>query len=231
MSQTPSPVTFDVPYFSPAKPAAAKPPLLSQTTTPSASPHNNASIRPPMPPLTTTSTTSINVLTRTDLIKIIVPILNSFTSQEPDGIANRTIFHGTCVPGIAMQDYVTRMIEYGKITHSTVLIAIIYLDRLLVNNTVSITTWTAHRIFLAAVVLASKYHNDDYYNNGHMSAVGGVQLRELNAMELSLVSSLNFSLWVSPQMFSKYEALLILSSASEKTDAVETVGKEKRVCG
>lgn len=125
-----------------------------------------------------------------------------------------------------MQDYVVRMIEYGKITHSTVLIAIIYLDRLLVNKTVSITTWTVHRIFLAAVVLASKYHNDDYYNNGHMSAVGGVQLHELNAMELSLVSSLNFSLWVSPQMFSKYEALLILSS-SEKTDAVETVEKEK----
>jgi hypothetical protein len=159
--------------------------------------------------------TSISDLSRENLLDIVVPVLDAFTMREKNGWAEKTLFHGTCIPQIEMRDYVERLLQYGKISHSTLIIALIYLDRLLVKETLEMTDWTIHRILLAASVLAAKYHADDYYNNYHMAAVGGVKLRELNDMEMSLISSLNFSLWVSPDIFSKYESLLILSSEQE----------------
>ena len=72
-----------------------------------------------------------------------------------------------------------------------------------------ITDWTVHRVLLATCVLAAKYQDDVYFNNQHMAAVGGVKNEELNDMEVAMLVALNFSLWVSPQLFAEYETLIL----------------------
>jgi hypothetical protein len=158
--------------------------------------------------------TRISLLAREDLLNILVPILESNIVDEM-GTPEKTLFHGTCIPAISMFDYCNRIIEFGNLSHSTLIIAVIYFDRLLelakkqAAATMEITNWTAHRVLLSACVLASKYQDDVYYNNQHMAAVGGVKNEELNGMEMTMLVALNFSLWVSPQVFAEYEKLIL----------------------
>ena len=162
--------------------------------------------------------TRISLLAREDLLNILVPILESNIVFDEMGTPEKTLFHGTCIPAISMFDYCSRIIEFGNLSHSTLIIAVIYLDRLLqaaaptkkqAAATMEITNWTAHRVLLSTCVLASKYQDDVYYNNQHMAAVGGVKNEELNDMEIAMLVALNFSLWVSPQVFAEYEKLIL----------------------
>ena len=150
---------------------------------------------------------SICLLPRKTLVSAVVSALSSFSLVEKLAVPEQTTFHGLCLPDIPLSDYLERILDHGRISNSTLIIALIYLDRLITTSTtvVRITNWTVHRTLLAAAVLAGKFHNDDYYTNSHMASVGGVTLKELNAMELELIRDLQFNLWVSPEIFSKYE--------------------------
>ena len=163
---------------------------------------------------------SISTMSRTDLINTITPILESFTTvQNYTFDENKTsIWIGTCIPCITMKDYLVRLIVYGKLSHASVIVALIYLDRLMSNSALEITNWTVHRIVLSACVLAAKFQDDDYYNNHHMAAVGGVTNLELNDMEVDMLVSLNFSLWVSPHVFERYEDLILNEEDVEVDD-------------
>ena len=176
------------------------------------------------------SNTRINLLPRACLISLLVPILTAFTHREYNNtIPKKTVFHGTCIPQIDLSSYLNRLMKYGKLSHSTVIISLIYLDRQLAHlpgrNTLSITDWTVHRILLASVVLAAKYQDDEYFNNNHMAAVGGVTNIELNAMEVAMLVSLNFSLYVSPLVFARYENLLLVEEVGKEDDGDADINK------
>ena len=43
---------------------------------------------------------------------------------------------------------------------------------------------TIHRLVLIATLIFSKFYNDIFYGNNYLSQMGGIDLAELNALEL-----------------------------------------------
>ena len=153
------------------------------------------------------------------LINLVVPLLKSFCGHEsPTDFPGASVFHGTCVPQISLEDYMRRILKYGKVSHATVVFALIYLDRILANNTpvfakttpaIVVTKWNIHRLLLGCIVLAAKYINDEHFNNNHMAAVGGVTNLELNALEIDMAKRLHFTFHVTSEQYFNYENALV----------------------
>ena len=57
-------------------------------------------------------------------------------------------------------------------------------------------------------MLAAKFFDDYFYNNAFYAKLGGVAPMEMNSLELEFLQLLNFSLFVSPEVYLKYHAEL-----------------------
>ena len=57
-------------------------------------------------------------------------------------------------------------------------------------------------------MLSAKFFDDYFYNNAFYAKLGGVASIEMNSLELEFLQLLNFSLFVSPEVYLKYHAEL-----------------------
>ena len=57
-------------------------------------------------------------------------------------------------------------------------------------------------------MLAAKFFDDYFYNNAFYAKLGGVAAMEMNSLELEFLQLLNFTLFVSPEVYMKYHAEL-----------------------
>ena len=64
------------------------------------------------------------------------------------------------------------------------------------------------RLYLAALLLAIKFNEDQYYSNEYYSSVGGVTCSEINRLETEMLVLLNFDLIIVPAKFKKYSQAL-----------------------
>lgn len=72
-----------------------------------------------------------------------------------------------------------------------------------------INSLSVHRLLLAAVLLATKFIDDVLYDNAHFAKVGGLDVKELNMLELDMLKVLNFRLFIEPEEFEAFEELLL----------------------
>jgi hypothetical protein len=119
-------------------------------------------------------------------------------------------FYSDPIPSISIYDYLTRIIQYTEIDETTLIIALIYIDKYLTSfpQVNVLSQHIIHKLLFTAIILAIKYNEDDIYNNKYYSEVGGVSLSELNQMEYELFITLNCSLFVDNDMLMKYMSVL-----------------------
>jgi hypothetical protein len=91
---------------------------------------------------------------------------------------------------------------------STLMLTLIYIDRLCDLNQLHLNDFNIHRIILATVLIAIKYNEDDYYSNDYYAKVGGISLQEINTLEYECVKLLNHKLFVEEEFYKKYELYL-----------------------
>jgi len=122
-----------------------------------------------------------------------------------------TVFDGTSgrPPAISLRDFVARIETYSGCTRATVVASLVYLDRLLVRHPLlRLTETNVHRLLWTCLVVAVKHYEDNFFTNAHYSKVGGVTLQEMNRLELTLLVSLAFELYITPQQYAQYDAAL-----------------------
>mmetsp|Transcript_379 Transcript_379/g.522 ORF Transcript_379/g.522 Transcript_379/m.522 type:complete len:373 (-) Transcript_379:270-1388(-) len=119
-----------------------------------------------------------------------------------------TKFHALKAPGIAIQQYLERIHKYASCSNECFILALIYIDRLIQRNNFLLTELNVHRVVITAILLAAKFFDDAYYNNAYYAKVGGVLVSEMNGLEVDFLFRINFSLHVTPELFSKYHAEL-----------------------
>jgi hypothetical protein len=119
-------------------------------------------------------------------------------------------FYSDAIPSISIYDYLTRIIQYTEIDETTLIIALVYIDKYLTSfpQVNVLSQHIIHKLLFTAIILAIKYNEDDIYNNKYYSEVGGVSLYELNQMEYELFVTLNCSLFVDNDMLMKYMSVL-----------------------
>ena len=97
-------------------------------------------------------------------------------------------------PKISFRDYVYRICEFVQTLEPLYLTAVaLYAQRLLRKN-IKLNLLSIHRFTIAALCLASKAHGDAYYSNLYYSKVGGIDLLEMNRLELKLATLLEWNL-------------------------------------
>lgn len=148
--------------------------------------------------------------------ELVVRSLGKILSNlDPLGISETalTCFDSCESPNISFYDYVARIHKYFYCSDACFVVAFIYIDRALQNNaSLILTNLNIHRLTLAAVVLAIKYLEDLYSRNIIYAKTGGICVAELNVLESSFLSMLDFNLYVSPQMYFLYMEELLLES-------------------
>ena len=74
-------------------------------------------------------------------------------------------------PSISIKDYLERLYKYTKMNSSTIILILIYIDRLCNINKFKLTYYNIHKLILSSMVVAIKY-NEDELSNENLCKVG-----------------------------------------------------------
>jgi hypothetical protein len=133
-----------------------------------------------------------------------------------------TSFDGVKPPPIGLQQYILRLYHYIPCSSHCFVYAIIYVDRILrVNPHFKLSDLNVHRLFFTALVVASKFYDDEYYSNSWYGRVGGVNAPELNILEVSFLKLTQFKLAVSAEEYEMYLTSVERACSDESNDAGE----------
>uniref|UniRef100_A0A0E0JUY7 Cyclin n=1 Tax=Oryza punctata TaxID=4537 RepID=A0A0E0JUY7_ORYPU len=138
--------------------------------------------------------------------------------------AATTAFRGRTRPEISVRRYAERIYRYAGCSPACFVVARVYLDRLSgrpeeeeeegesspspAAAAVCVDSYSVHRLLITSVMVAAKFMDDIHYNNAYFARVGGVEVAEMNGLELELLFALRFRLNVTPATFATYCAAL-----------------------
>ncbi|EPT27385.1 cyclin, N-terminal domain-containing protein [Toxoplasma gondii ME49] len=121
-----------------------------------------------------------------------------------------TVFHSSTEPSIGVREYVDRLARFFRCSSESFILALIYIDRLVRRRPgFTLNSLNVHRLFITALTVAAKFFDDTYYSNSFYAKVGGLSLKELNRLEVTLVLLLDFRLHVMPHEFLSVRAFVL----------------------
>lgn len=148
----------------------------------------------------------------TTVSQILLEILEENKNQKhPKEILDKQkklSFHSKTPASVTLSEYIERILKYTHIEESTLIIALIYIDRLCDKQNVVLSDNNIHRIVFGAIVLATKYNEDDFYSNNYYSKVGGIAVQELNLLEYEFSKLVKYSFFVKEDIYQKYKIYL-----------------------
>jgi hypothetical protein len=111
---------------------------------------------------------------------------------------------------VKMNDYIDRLKEWIVCGPESFVIATCLLRRLEELGVLPpLTALSAHRIFFTCLMVAVKTTEDETLNNADFAKVSCIQLKDLNAMEVFVVTAMNFSCFIPQREFLQCKRQLI----------------------
>ncbi|KYQ94417.1 cyclin-related 2 family protein [Tieghemostelium lacteum] len=132
------------------------------------------------------------------------------------------VFNVDQEPEISIYNYILRIFKYLPFGTDIFIFSIIYLDRVIEQNPqIKLSYLNIHRLFMASVLVASKYHNDKSLNNRYYAQVGGVNLTEMNLLEIKFLILVDWNLLITTDTFNTYNDLIQLKIKSLNSNSIE----------
>ena len=149
--------------------------------------------------------------TISDLLKDICQANNTTEVNNKNMAINKRIkiFMLKKLPSISIKDYLLRLSKYSKICSSTLILILIYIDRLCQKYKFKINYFNIYKFILTSMVIAIKFNEDEFYSSEFYAKLGGISKAEMNFMEYEFLTMINFNLFVKEELFFKYHNLLI----------------------
>ena len=113
-------------------------------------------------------------------------------------------FSSNTVPQITILEYLKRIQTYGGMENSTLILSLIYIDRLCEKN-ITLTKYNIHRILFAAILIAVKYNEDSFYENSYYAQIAGIKNKELKVIEYTFLEMINFDAYVDEYTYNLYK--------------------------
>ena len=147
---------------------------------------------------------NIDLIFAKSLLKILAE-----NKKSPDyytKIKSNKDFHFTILiqPAIPLLDYLRRILYFLKLDFSTLIIAMIYIDRIC-QEKVFLNEFNIHRIMVIAIYIAYTYNEDKTYDNNYLSLVSGMNKNEIVTLEEDFLELIEFKLFVSDVLYNKYK--------------------------
>jgi hypothetical protein len=143
-----------------------------------------------------------------DILSSIACILVQIRNSNEEKITNLSLkapFVGEDIPDLAVPEYCERLAKYFRFSPTLYVAALIYIDKYVrANPEVVINRFTVHRLLIVSFTLAAKYWEDLHYSNTYYAQVGGIDLKELNDLELQMLSAMRFDLHIPDDVFRQY---------------------------
>jgi hypothetical protein len=151
----------------------------------------------------------ISILKSNKLELIISEILTEISSQNTEVEFNpEDPFSRQNPSKVTHQYFCGRIRRYSQIEKSTLIIILIYIDRVCITSGIILNPHNIHRLILGCLILAIKYNEDVYYNNEYYAKIGGVPLDEINTLEYKSFELIDQNLFISDDIFEKYLAYI-----------------------
>ncbi len=155
-------------------------------------------------------------------IEIISDLLNNICEENKikNEVQNIKIkpFTTKNIPSMSIKDYLLRLSQYTKINESTIILILIYLDRICKINNFHITFNNIYKLIICSMIIAIKYNEDNFYSSEIYAKLGGVTLKELNYLEFQFLILIKFSLFVEKDLFDKYYHNLMSLNEDNKNE-------------
>jgi hypothetical protein len=119
-----------------------------------------------------------------------------------------SLFFCKAKPAINITEYLMRIVKYAKIEESTLIVALIYIDRLCDLNNFNLTESNIHRVVLLCIICAAKFNEDEIYSNAFYAKIGGISKEELHLLEIEFLKMVKYSLFIKNDLFLQYKAYL-----------------------
>lgn len=105
------------------------------------------------------------------------------------------------VPELSLPVYISYLMSNIYNSPSALVVAMEFIARLTAQSKIVLTSYSAHKLVLVSYTLALKAVEDWHVSNKHCAQVGGISLLEFNHLEMLMVSSLNWDLFVHKNSF------------------------------
>ena len=133
----------------------------------------------------------------------------SVNKKYPDyyeKIKSNKDFHFTVLmqPGLSLLNYLRRILHFLKLDFSTLIIAMIYIDRIC-KEKVFLNEFNIHRIMIIAIYIAYSYNEDKTYDNNYLSLVSGMSKNEILTLEEDFLELIEFKLFVNDEVYHQYK--------------------------
>ena len=112
------------------------------------------------------------------------------------------------IPSITIINYIERLFKYSKVSENTMILVLIYIDRICANHKINLNYYNIHKIILASFIVTIKFYEDDYYSLAFYAKLGGVTIKEINILEYEFLKLIDFKLFVSDELYEKYNTYL-----------------------
>jgi hypothetical protein len=105
---------------------------------------------------------------------------------------------------IPIYEFLTRIIMYFNCQDSSLIISLIYLDKLIMKN-ININKYNIYQILFTCLLISVKYNEDNIYKNNYYSEIIGITLEELNLLEYNLYYLLDFNAYIKNETYEYYK--------------------------
>ncbi|KAI7906206.1 uncharacterized protein BX663DRAFT_499240 [Cokeromyces recurvatus] len=131
-------------------------------------------------------------------------------------------------PVVNTHVFVRHLLKRSRATRSTLQLAIFYLFRIrpyiAKRSQLDPIVKCGRRMFLAALICAHKYLYDNTFTNASWAKISKLPVKEINAAERSILEMLDYRLYVSTELYQKFESQLREAMPSATT----TTNNKKR---
>lgn len=142
-----------------------------------------------------------------EFIAAFAAVLQHLTTSSAGSTAPHRVtrFHAVRAPALRIQDYLLRISSYFQCSHESLVLSLIYIDRIVrMHPEFQISNLNVHRLLCTSVTVAAKFFDDVYYSNAYYAKVGGVRTQELNALEALFLQLIDWRLHVAPEEYEQY---------------------------
>lgn len=120
-----------------------------------------------------------------------------------------TAFDAVAIPTMKLSDYVKRLQRYTSFNFTCFLVALTYIDRLCVQSrSFCPTRHNVHRLLVTTLLVASKMVNEVSPTNLFIARCGGIDVCEMNGLEVELCRLLGWKLMPSSRLLQNLQSSL-----------------------
>lgn len=114
----------------------------------------------------------------------------------------------TC-PNISIKDYLMHLAKFTKMEQSTLILVLIYIDRICNINKFQLNYRNIYKLILASTYVAIKFNEDSHYALKVYAKIGEISPSELEYLEFHFLILIKFALNVDESLYNKYSETLL----------------------